>query len=94
LYDMLGNASHWTADCYHDGYAGAPSDGSAWTPEARFGRMAIGLGGSGSVCPLRPVRGGSLYNFPKNLRAAVRIWADPDDRVHYVGFRVARTLTP
>jgi len=94
LYDMLGNASEWTADCYHDGYAGAPSDGSAWTPGARVGRMMIVVGGSGPVCGLRPVRGGSWYNFPKNLRAAVRIWADPDDRVHYVGFRVARTLTP
>jgi formylglycine-generating enzyme required for sulfatase activity len=94
LYDMLGNASQWTGDCYHDGYAGAPSDGSAWTPGARFGRMMIAVGGSGPVCGLRPVRGGSWYNFPKNLRAAVRIWADPDDRVHYVGFRVARTLTP
>ena len=31
LYDMMGNASQWTADCPHVGYDGAPVDGSAWT---------------------------------------------------------------
>jgi formylglycine-generating enzyme required for sulfatase activity len=31
LYDMLGNIFVLTADCWNDTYAGAPSDGSAWT---------------------------------------------------------------
>ena len=31
LYDMLGNVYVLTADCWNDTYAGAPSDGSAWT---------------------------------------------------------------
>ena len=31
LYDMLGNIFVLTADCWNDSYAGAPSDGSAWT---------------------------------------------------------------
>ena len=31
LYDMVGNVSEWTEDCYHDSYNGAPADGSAWT---------------------------------------------------------------
>jgi formylglycine-generating enzyme required for sulfatase activity len=30
LYDMLGNAAQWTADCYKQTYDGAPADGSAW----------------------------------------------------------------
>ena len=79
LHDMLGNASQWTGDCSHDDYAGAPPDGSAWT--------------SGD-CRIRPARGGSWYNFPKNLRAAVRIWANANYRLNYLGFRLARTLTP
>ena len=79
LHDMLGNALQWTGDCSHDDYKGAPSDGSAWT--------------SGD-CRIRPTRGGSWYNFPKNLRAAARIWANANYRLNYVGFRLARTLTP
>ncbi|HYT85794.1 MAG TPA: SUMF1/EgtB/PvdO family nonheme iron enzyme [Burkholderiales bacterium] len=28
---MAGNVWQWVEDCYHDVYAGAPADGSAWT---------------------------------------------------------------
>ncbi|MGA9661883.1 MAG: formylglycine-generating enzyme family protein, partial [Pseudomonas alloputida] len=31
VYDMHGNVYEWTADCWHDGYEGAPSDGSDWS---------------------------------------------------------------
>jgi formylglycine-generating enzyme required for sulfatase activity len=31
LYDMAGNVLVVTADCWNETYAGAPSDGSAWT---------------------------------------------------------------
>jgi formylglycine-generating enzyme required for sulfatase activity len=58
LYDMFGNASQWTADCWHDYCDYAPADGSAWT---------TGCQGSGHV-----VRGGSWRNIPEALRAAVR----------------------
>lgn len=30
VYDMHGNVYEWVADCLHDSYVGAPSDGSAW----------------------------------------------------------------
>jgi len=30
LYDMTGNASEMLADCWHDTYKGAPTNGSAW----------------------------------------------------------------
>ena len=52
------------------------------------------LGGSGPVCPQRPARGGSWYNIPKNARTGIRQWVDPVDRIHFLGFRLARTLTP
>jgi formylglycine-generating enzyme required for sulfatase activity len=79
LYDMQGNALQWTADCYHDSYNGAPSDGSAWT-----------AGG----CSSRVARGGSWYLGPAYLRAAGRDGTAPDVRYNGYGFRVARTLTP
>jgi hypothetical protein len=56
LYDMLGNAWQWTADCHHDSYNGAPADGSAWT--------------TGCSDSYRVVRGGSWHFNPRSLRAA------------------------
>ncbi len=79
LYDMAGNVWQWVEDCYHDSYAGAPQDGSAWT--------AIS-------CDKRVLRGGSWNNDPRDLRAATRSRDDPDIRGDDVGFRLARTLTP
>jgi formylglycine-generating enzyme required for sulfatase activity len=79
LYDMAGNAWQWTADCYHNSYDGAPSDGSAWTT---------------GTCDLRVLRGGSWSSIPQFLRSANRYRDQPVGRYFYVGFRVARTLTP
>jgi formylglycine-generating enzyme required for sulfatase activity len=79
LYQVHGNVSEWTQDCYHDGYAGAPSDGSAWT--------------SGD-CSRRVVRGGAWFDSPGNLRAASRGSDAATDWDGLEGFRLARTLTP
>jgi len=80
LSDMVGNIREWTQDCYHDNYIGAPADGSAWI-----------LGGN---CYHRVVRGGSYLLAPEFLRSASRYWFAEDYRLRYVGFRVARTLSP
>jgi formylglycine-generating enzyme required for sulfatase activity len=79
LYQVHGNVWEWVEDCYHQNYAGAPSDGSAWVT---------------GDCSSRVLRGGSWTNDPRYLRAANRNWDTPDDRNHYFGFRVGRTLTP
>jgi formylglycine-generating enzyme required for sulfatase activity len=78
LHDMLGNVWEWVEDCWHDSYAGAPTDGRAWT--------------SGDGCSRRVLRGGSWVNYPRVLRAADRDWNGDGNRLDFIGFRVARTL--
>ncbi len=77
LHDMHGNVWEWVEDCWHVNYEGAPTDGSAWT--------------SGN-CRTRVARSGSWFHIPVNLRSAVRIVHSPDQRYHFIGFRVGRML--
>ena len=80
LHDMHGNLREWVQDCWNDSYQGAPADGSVWT--------------SGN-CERRVVRGGSWSNVrPEYIRAAYRHRGTTGDRFSFLGFRVARTLTP
>ena len=76
LHDMLGNVTEWTADCWNDSYAGAPSDGSAWTQ---------------GNCGYRVVRGGSWNGIPRIVRSANRYRIESGSRTFSYGFRVART---
>jgi formylglycine-generating enzyme required for sulfatase activity len=81
LYDMAGNAWQWTADCWHDTYARAPSDGSAWTRDCQKSDHIL--------------RGSSWYDGWSFFKAANRWTAlTIDGRFdgHHIGFRVARTL--
>ncbi len=78
LYDMVGNVWEWTADCMHDDYKGAPTNGSAWT--------------SGE-CGFRVLRGGAWNGYPADLRSADdRYGESPEMRNGDIGFRVGRTL--
>ena len=79
LYDVHGNVWEWVEDCVNGNYRGAPADGSAWE--------------SGD-CSRRVLRGGSWYVKPRNLRSALRGSYTSGFRISFVGFRVARTLTP
>lgn len=82
LHDTIGNVWEWQADCYHDNFTGAPTDGSAW--------------GSGGPCGSVLDRGGGFSNvFPGHLRSANRSKApSPHVAVYSLGFRVVRDLPP
>jgi carboxyl-terminal processing protease len=75
LYDMIGNANEWVADCYTAGYAGAPADGSA---------------ADVPNCQQRAVRGAGWTSIPFLSRSAARSFATPLMRVNVDGFRIAR----
>ena len=80
LRDVLGNVWEWVEDCWNESYRGAPTDGSAWV--------------SGD-CSQRVLRGGSWFDLPRDLRSAARLRDTSGNRhFNYLGFRVARTLTP
>ena len=79
LHDVHGNVWEWVADCWHNSYAGAPSDGSAWA----WGRHCSNFG-------VR--RGGSWLDGPDELRSAFRLSQSLGNRRYDVGFRVAREL--
>jgi len=81
LYDMAGNVSEWTEDCFHENYEGAPTDGSPWVE-------------GGVSCDRRVIRGGGWFFSPDFLRSASSYWYPSEDRYDFLGFRIARTLTP
>ena len=79
LHDMHGNVKEWVEDCWHENYARAPRDGSAWT--------------SGGNCGRHVLRGGSWFDTPAALRSASRRDGGVDGAIGiFGGVRVSRTL--
>jgi formylglycine-generating enzyme required for sulfatase activity len=78
LHDMTGNVAEWTADCHHDGFVGAPTDGSAWD--------------AGLHCKERNVRGSGWSLIGWTTRAAQRINDPIGQNNNHLGMRVAREL--
>jgi formylglycine-generating enzyme required for sulfatase activity len=77
LYDMHGNVCEWVEDDWHDGYANAPADGSAWVDEPRG--------------TYRLFRGGCWDDVAKFCRSAVRYYYEPGGSDLGVGFRLAKS---
>jgi formylglycine-generating enzyme required for sulfatase activity len=73
LYDMIGNVWEWCEDDWHDSYAGAPDDGTAWL-------------GNDNDYPI--VRGGSWYYDPNVCCSASRHNSNRRGLDYSLGFRV------
>jgi formylglycine-generating enzyme required for sulfatase activity len=76
LYDTHGNVGEWVLDAWHEDYASAPGDGSAWM--------------EGGDAELRVIRGGSWYKPAQDCRVSSRARDLPDHRSADIGFRLAR----
>ena len=79
LFDMAGNVQEWVADCWHNTYEGAPSDGTARR-------------GTSGLCRRGVARGGSYFDSIAWLRVSARHLAYRDVRSLRTGFRVALSL--
>lgn len=77
VFDITGNVSEWMADCWHENYVKAPTDGSAWVNPG---------------CERRVVRGGYWASAPEQSRAAFRFPVKAKSYGPVIGFRVARNL--
>jgi formylglycine-generating enzyme required for sulfatase activity len=77
LYDMSGNVWEWCEDDWHDSYAGAPDDGTAWIDNDNRSQSE------------KCLRGGSWDFYPYSCRSANRSRDCPDDHYTDFGFRVA-----
>ena len=76
-FDLIGNVSEWTLDCWHDSYQRAPMDGSAWVNPG---------------CPQRVARGASWGSSLDQARSASRLPMAVDTTTARLGFRVVREL--
>ena len=78
LCDMVGGVSEWVEDNFHDGYRGAPANGSAWTTHPLDPRV---------------VRGASWRSDPDLIRATSRNYTLPSVQEANLGFRIVKPVS-
>jgi eukaryotic-like serine/threonine-protein kinase len=79
LHDMSGNALEWCEDDFHNGYTGAPADGSAWVDTPTRGLYRVFRGGS------------AFTNADSNRSGSRKYFYLPNNSQASGGFRVAQT---
>jgi len=77
LFDMHGNVLEWVQDRFHESFADAPSDGSAWEAGSHSERM---------------VRGGAWNAAASYCRSAMRFPLAPSHQCFNLGFRLAASV--
>jgi formylglycine-generating enzyme required for sulfatase activity len=77
LHEVHGNVWEWVQDCWHEDYAGAPADGSAWQENCSDARRVL-RGGSWNVTPwfLRVSNRDRFYPGNRNVNFGVRLAQD------------------
>lgn len=74
---MSGSVWEWVADCWHNNYKGAPTDGRAWDDAG---------------CTTHVIRGGSWREGAGYMISSTRFKYDTSVRHSQNGFRVVREL--
>jgi len=75
VHDTAGNVAEWVADCWHETYNGAPTDGGVW---------------EGGDCVYRIARGGAFSSPPESIRHAKRDRYKSDQTYDHIGIRLVR----
>lgn len=91
LFDMLGNASEWCLEPFLDYRLPHDRPDLQWDSRFQRGSVIVKTANPGTVLNLN-LRGGSYSLGDLGTRPSMRILSKPDEKVHYYGFRIARTL--